>query len=133
MSPRPKKPRNCFCPHRPPGSEVYKPAGTPLKGLEKTSLQHDELEALRLCDGEGLTQKEAGERMGVSRGTVQRLVVSGRKKMIEAIVAGWALVIEPAGAEKPRVIPQVRYKEEVRDFAPSSSLIRDDPSEAENP
>ena len=92
MSPRPKKPRKCLCPHRPPGCEVFKPAGIPLKDLERVNLNHDELEALRLCDGEGLTQEEAGVRMGISRGTVQRLVVSGRKKMIDAIVAGKALV-----------------------------------------
>ena len=101
MSPRPKKPRSCCCPHRPPGSEVFKPAGTPLKELERSTLQHDELEALRLCDGEGLTQEEAGSRMGVSRGTVQRLVVSGRKKVIDAIVSGRALVIETTGAGEP--------------------------------
>jgi predicted DNA-binding protein (UPF0251 family) len=95
MSPRPKKPRNCACPHRPPGCSVFKPAGTPLKDLEQVSLPHDELEALRLCDGEGLTQEEAGALMGVSRGTVQRLVAGGRKKVIDAIVAGRALVLEP--------------------------------------
>lgn len=94
MSPRPKKPRNCICPHRPPGSSVYKPAGTPLMNLEQVLLPHDELEALRLCDGEGLTQEEAGERMGISRGTVQRLVVAGRKKVVDAIVAGRALVMQ---------------------------------------
>jgi uncharacterized protein len=94
MSPRPKKPRNCACPYRPPGSSVFKPAGTPLKDLELVRLYHDELEALHLCDGEGLTQEEAGERIGVSRGTVQRLVASGRKKVIDAIVAGRALVME---------------------------------------
>jgi predicted DNA-binding protein (UPF0251 family) len=74
---------------------VFKPAGTPLMDLEQVPLQHDELEALRLCDGEGLTQEEAGERMGVSRGTVQRLVTAGRKKVIDAIVAGQALILEP--------------------------------------
>lgn len=93
MSPRPKKPRNCACPHRPPGSAVFKPAGTPLKDMDQVLLPPDELEALRLCDGEGLTQAEAGSRMGVSRGTVQRLVAAGRKKVIDAIVAGRALVI----------------------------------------
>lgn len=95
MSPRPKKPRNCACPHRPSGSSVFKPAGTPLKDLDLVPLHHDELEALHLCDSEGLTQEEAGERMGVSRGTVQRLVASGRKKVINAIVAGQALIVEP--------------------------------------
>jgi predicted DNA-binding protein (UPF0251 family) len=61
--------------------------------MDQVLLPPDELEALRLCDGEGLTQAEAGSRMGVSRGTVQRLVAAGRKKVIDAIVAGRALVI----------------------------------------
>lgn len=95
MSPRPRKPRNCNCPHRPPGYSVFKPNGIPLKDLERLSLEHDELEAMRLCDVGGLTQEEAGSQMGISRGTVQRLVVSGRKKMVAAIVHGHALVIEP--------------------------------------
>ncbi len=106
MSPRPKKPRNCACPHRPPGCSVFKPAGIPLKELECTPLQRDELEALWLCDGEALTQEEAGERMGVSRGTVQRLVAGGRRKVIEAIVAGRALIVgspeDPAFSRKDR-------------------------------
>lgn len=98
MSPRPKKPRTC-CPHRAPGSLVFKPAGTPLKEIEQVILERDELEALRLCDGEGFSQQDAGEKMGISRGTVQRLVSSGRKKIIEALLGGLALVVladEPA-------------------------------------
>lgn len=93
MSPRPRKPRNCACPHRPPEGRVFKPAGVPLKNLEKIHLDHDEFDALHLCDGEGLTQEEAGERLGVSRGTVQRLVAGGRKKLIDALVEGRALII----------------------------------------
>ncbi|WP_303721040.1 DUF134 domain-containing protein [Malonomonas rubra] len=93
MSPRPKKPRNC-CKHRRPEDLVYKPAGTPLVDLEKVSLAHDELEAVRLCDVEGMTQAEAGEAMGVSRGTIQRLVCSARRKIAEVILLGKALVIE---------------------------------------
>jgi len=65
-----------------------------LKSLDLVPLLHDELEALRLCDGEGLSQEEAGTRMGISRGTVQRLVTAGRKKVIDAIVAGNALSLE---------------------------------------
>lgn len=94
MSPRPKKPRHC-CPHRKPGTQVFKPAGTPLGKLTQVVLPLDELEALRLCDSEGLTQEAAGAAMGVSRGTVQRLVVSGRKRLIEALVEGYALVVDP--------------------------------------
>jgi len=94
MAPRPKKHRHCACPHRPTFASVYKPAGAPLKGLPQEHLAVDELEALRLCDGLGLTQEDAGAQMGVSRGTVQRLVSSGRKKLINAIVAGKALIVE---------------------------------------
>jgi predicted DNA-binding protein (UPF0251 family) len=65
-----------------------------MTDLSQAYLPADELEALRLCDGLGLTQEDAGEKMGVSRGTVQRLVSSGRQKLITAIVAGQALVLE---------------------------------------
>ena len=104
MTPRPRKPRHCECPHRPPGSQVFKPAGIPLKGLERIELHQDELEALRLCDLDGLTQAEAGERMAVSRGTVQRLVTSGRHKLISAVVECHALLIHlPDEPELPQL------------------------------
>ncbi|MFO7813025.1 MAG: DUF134 domain-containing protein [Pelovirga sp.] len=96
MSPRPKKHRHCSCPHRPTFASVYKPAGISMNDLSQVFLPADELEALRLCDGLGLTQEEAGEKMGISRGTVQRLVSTGRKKLINAIAAGQALIIETA-------------------------------------
>jgi len=66
-------------------------------------LREDELEAVRLCDLEGLDQESAGTKMGVSRGTVQRLVKSGRKTLVRTLVEGTALIIgnkkEPNGAE----------------------------------
>jgi predicted DNA-binding protein (UPF0251 family) len=61
--------------------------------MEQVTLELDELEALRLCDGEGLSQQNAGEQMGISRGTVQRLVSSGRKKIIGALLTSRALVV----------------------------------------
>jgi predicted DNA-binding protein (UPF0251 family) len=61
------------------------------------TLGEDQLEALRLCDVEGLHQAMAGERMGVSRGTVQRLVKSGREILVRAVVENAALIISPAG------------------------------------
>ncbi len=94
MSPRPKKPRNCACPHRLPGTVIFKPAGTPTRDITPVELFADELEALRLCDHEGLNQSEAGERMGISRGTVQRLVAAGRKKVAGALVNGGGLLIQ---------------------------------------
>jgi predicted DNA-binding protein (UPF0251 family) len=65
-----------------------------MSDLEQVVLFHDEVEALLLCDARGLTQEDAGRKMGVSRGTVQRLVTSGRKKLIGAVTEGHALVIE---------------------------------------
>lgn len=62
--------------------------------IEKIILARDELEALRLCDLEDLTQEEAGERMGVSRGTVQRIVSSARKKVALALTSGRAIIFE---------------------------------------
>ena len=94
MSPRPRKPRNC-CPTRRPTDLMFKPAGTPLSKLQRIELDADELEAISLCDRDALTQAEAGELMGISRGTVQRLVTSGRKKVIDALLSGHALVIRP--------------------------------------
>jgi predicted DNA-binding protein (UPF0251 family) len=93
MSPRPKKSRNCSCPHRPTGAQLFKPAGIPSSELVKVQLMLDELEALRLCDDLGLSQADAGVQMGVSRGTVQRLVKCGRKKLVTAIVNSQALII----------------------------------------
>ena len=91
--PRPRKPRICLCPHRAGYSAVYKPAGTPLKEMEIIHLAHDELETLHLCDGEGKTQEEAGVCMGVSRGTVQRLLASARTKVAQALIGQKALAI----------------------------------------
>ena len=94
MSPRQKKPRHYNCPYTGDAEEVYKPAGTPLRDLEQIIIYRDEMEAMFLCDYDNLTQEEAGKRMGISRGTVQRLIAQARKKTIEAIVLGKALAIE---------------------------------------
>ena len=97
--PRPRKPRNCVCPHRAGYSAVFKPAGTPLKDLEIIQLAHDELETLYLCDAQNLHQERAGEMMGISRGTVQRLLTSARSKVAQALVGQKALAISGSGNE----------------------------------
>ena len=74
---------------------VFKPCGAPLRALEKVPLGRDELEALVLCDRDGLTQAQAGDRMGVSRGTVQRLVGAARRKVAGALADEKALVVPP--------------------------------------
>jgi len=58
-------------------------------------LEPAELEALRLVDLEGLSQEDAGLRMGVSRGTVWRLLQSARKKVAQALTEGRPLFIRP--------------------------------------
>lgn len=93
MSPRKKKHRNCVCPLREKLGHVFKPAGIPLKEMEIIILDHDELEALYLCDGQDMNQQRAGDQMGVSRGTVQRLLSQGRKKVIDALVGEKALAV----------------------------------------
>ena len=72
-----------------------------MKDMEIIKLAHDELEALHLCDGEGKTQEEAGVSMGVSRGTVQRLLTNARRKVAQVLVGQKALAIsgDPPGNE----------------------------------
>ena len=89
--PRPRKHRIC---RRFDGDTVFKPRSIPMTELEVIRLELDELEAMRLCDLDDLDQEAAGERMGVSRGTIQRLVKSGRKKLVGALVGSAAVVIE---------------------------------------
>jgi len=73
---------------------AFKPTRIPMDQLEHIPFAADELEALRLCDMLGLTQEEAGHRMNVSRGTVQRIVTAARAKVARALVEGCALVFE---------------------------------------
>lgn len=89
--PRPCKPRCCRLFQ---GDPVFKPRGIPMRDLAVVHLRLDELEALRLCDLEGHTQQQAAERMGVSRGTVQRLLEGGRSRVVSALVTSSALVID---------------------------------------
>lgn len=61
---------------------------------------YDEYEVLRLIDYMGLDQEQAGKMMGVSRGTIWRLLQSARKKLIATIVEGKGLqIIESESAE----------------------------------
>jgi predicted DNA-binding protein (UPF0251 family) len=57
------------------------------------TIEHAELEAMRLVDLENLSQEQAGEKMGVSRGTIWRLVKSARKKVAQALTEGRPLAV----------------------------------------
>jgi predicted DNA-binding protein (UPF0251 family) len=73
---------------------VYKPIGIPARLLLTNEIEHDEFESMRLCDMDGKSQIEAGEIMKISRGTVQRLLNSGRSKLMDAILNNKAVKIK---------------------------------------
>ena len=97
MSPRYKKPRTCGCRFQ---GKVFKPVGLSFSEIEKIMLYADELEALKLCDVDGLSQEEAGHKMGVSRGTVQRILAGARLKTAGALTQCKALVLEKTVCKK---------------------------------
>lgn len=70
--------------------------------MEIIHLAQDELEALHLCDGEGMTQEEDGVCMGISRGTVQRLLAAARIKVARALVRQKVLAISSCTPGKIR-------------------------------
>lgn len=88
--PRPRK--NCRC-RQHHGDRVFKPRSIPMSRLTAINLSLSELDAMRHCDLDGLDQETAGMNMGVSRGTVQRLVKSGRAKVLQALIHSKALII----------------------------------------
>ncbi len=94
---RPRKKRCC---RRYRADRIYKPRGIPLRDMETTELSLDEFEALRLCDLENLDQEEAGKKMKVSRGTIQRMLYKARKQLIEAIINNKAIVINLKESEE---------------------------------
>jgi predicted DNA-binding protein (UPF0251 family) len=88
--PRPKKERCC---QEFNGDLVFKPRSIPMTDLHRVLLEMDELEAMRLCDLEGLDQEAAGQQMRVSRGTIFRLLKSGRSKVMSALTNSHALIV----------------------------------------
>ncbi|MBC8570327.1 DUF134 domain-containing protein [Zongyangia hominis] len=60
---------------------------------EENRLSVDELESLRLCDLEGMDQDTAAQRMGVSRGTFQRILYAARKQVADALCHGKSIRI----------------------------------------
>lgn len=72
--------------------KVFKPMNS--EHNTTTEINLDELEAMRLCDYELLSQIEASEQMQVSRATIQRLLIGGRKKVIDSFLSNKAIVIK---------------------------------------
>ncbi len=77
-----------------PNARYFKPQGIPIKNLREIDLNMDELEALRLAHIEGLNQEQIGEKMNVSRQTIQRTLKTAMNKITRALVNGYALKIQ---------------------------------------
>lgn len=87
---RPEKLRKVGCAATGRG---FKPIGRSVQELEVETLRHDELEALRLADLEGLYQETAAARMDVSRPTFARILSRARKAVARALIEERLLVI----------------------------------------
>jgi len=87
---RPIKPRRI---QFDPKAVYFKPRAIPLSMLDEVELSLDEIEALRLCDLEGLDQVEAAKRMKISQTTFWRVLNSAHKKVAEALIHGKAIKI----------------------------------------
>jgi len=89
--PRPFKRRRI---RREPTSLYFKPAGIRKFELEETTLNYEEVEALRLNDYLNWNQEICAQEINVSQPTFHRLLLSARKKVADAIVNGKAIKIE---------------------------------------
>ena len=73
----------------------------PLGVNDPIYIDFAETETLRLVDLEGMYQETAGGVMGVSRGTVWKLLVSAREKLTRSIYEGRPLVIGQTSEDEP--------------------------------
>ncbi|MBR0508401.1 MAG: DUF134 domain-containing protein [Clostridia bacterium] len=78
-----------------------------VKDAARVQMTVDEFEAIRLLDGDGLTQEACAARMHISRTTVTAIYLSARKKVADALVHGKQLLIVGGCCEfEPTVIQQ---------------------------
>jgi predicted DNA-binding protein (UPF0251 family) len=77
---------------------------TPQTNLTPILIEPAEIEALRLVDLEDLSQEEAGAKMGVSRGTVWRLLQSARKKTAQALTEGRPLQVTTGSTQEENTV-----------------------------
>ena len=85
------RPVRCRRIERQPVFRSFSPDDADAPGVVRMTV--DEFEALRLIDGEGLTQEACAARMKVARTTVTAIYDSARKKTADALVNGKRLVI----------------------------------------
>jgi len=76
-----------------PLTPYFQPLGIPPNQMRTINLTPEELEALRLVDLEGLYQEDAAAIMGISRRTLWNDLKRARKKVVNALVSGYAIRI----------------------------------------
>lgn len=79
-----------------PAVRLFAPCGVPVGALRGVVVAAEDLEAMCLVDGLGLTQAEAAGRLGVSKATVCRMVGSARSQVVRALTSGMAIRIGDA-------------------------------------
>lgn len=77
-----------------PPIRLYQPYGVPISDERTVFVTIEEFEAMRLVDYEGMLQEDAAIQMGVSRRTLWNDLKSGRKKVLHALIHGYAIRIE---------------------------------------
>ncbi len=77
-----------------PTITYFVPTDNSAAGFPVNPLKLEELEAVRLKDLEGLEQEECAGRMGVSRPTFQRILLSAREKIADSLINGKVIHIE---------------------------------------
>lgn len=88
------RPKKCKMIYAEPGVVYFKPRAVPLMDLKEVKISMEEFEATRLKDLEGYGQIKVAKKMKISQSTLHRLLVSGRKKIADALVNGKAIRIE---------------------------------------
>jgi predicted DNA-binding protein (UPF0251 family) len=78
-----------------PGVKEFSPnfADDRSRSSDIIQMSADEYEAYRLTEYLGLNQNEAAKRMGISRGTLWRILESAKKKLAKMMVEGHQLQV----------------------------------------
>lgn len=92
----------------------YEPCCGDIAGIGRVVLRRDDLEILRLIDLMGLTQEEAASIVGISRRSLWRDLHEARRKVVEALVSGKAIVIEGCSEQDADVCPGRRCRQNGR-------------------
>lgn len=77
-----------------PKTQYFTPSDKKDSEIIEVVLIIEELEAIRLSDLKGLDQDKSAESMGISRGTLQRILNNAHEKIADALVNGKVINID---------------------------------------